>query len=51
LYSTKEEVIRKLYEEAERRLKNDQVGVATFSFGGFEQRALEEWFNLLVVLK
>jgi hypothetical protein len=36
LYSTKEEVIRKLYEEAERRLKNDQVGIATFSFGGFE---------------
>jgi len=36
LYSTKEEVIRKLYEEAERRLKNDQVGLATFSFGGFQ---------------
>ena len=35
LYSTKEEVIRKLYEEAEKRLKQDQVGIATFSFGGF----------------
>ena len=36
LYSTKEEVIRKLYEEAEKRLKQDQVGIATFSFGGFQ---------------
>jgi len=35
LYSTKDEVVRKLYEEAERRLKKDQVGVTTFSFGGF----------------
>lgn len=36
LYSTKEEAIRKLYEEAEKRLKQDQVGIATFSFGGFQ---------------
>jgi hypothetical protein len=35
LYSTKDEVIRKLYEEAEKRLKKDQIGIATFSFGGF----------------
>ena len=35
LYSTKEEVIRKLYEEAEKRLKQDQIGITTFSFGGF----------------
>jgi len=35
VYSTKEEVIRKLYEEAEKRLKQDQIGIATFSFGGF----------------
>jgi hypothetical protein len=36
LYSTKEEVVRKLYEEAEKRLKQDQIGIATFSFGGFQ---------------
>jgi hypothetical protein len=35
LYATKDEIIRKLYEEAEKRLKKDQVGIATFSFGGF----------------
>jgi hypothetical protein len=35
VYSTKEEVVKKLYEEAEKRLKKDQIGITTFSFGGF----------------
>lgn len=29
--------IKKLYEEAERRMKADQIGITTFSFGGFSQ--------------
>jgi len=38
LYSDKDDVIRKLYAEAERRLKADQVGITTYSFGnGFVQ--------------
>jgi len=38
LYSDKEVVTQQLYEEAERRLKADQVGITTYSFGnGFVQ--------------
>jgi hypothetical protein len=38
LFSDKEAVIQQLYEEAERRLKADQVGITTYSFGnGFVQ--------------
>ena len=36
VYSTKEEVVKKLSEEAEKRLKQDQIGITTFSFGGFQ---------------
>jgi len=38
LYGEKDDVIQRLYEEAERRLKADQVGITTYSFGnGFVQ--------------
>jgi hypothetical protein len=38
IYSDDKEVQRKLYEEAEKRLKADQIGITTFSFGnGFIQ--------------
>lgn len=36
LYSTKEEITRELCEEAEKRMNKDQIGIATFSFGGFQ---------------
>jgi len=38
LYGEKDDIIHQLYEEAERRLKADQVGITTYSFGnGFVQ--------------
>jgi len=37
IWSEDKETARKLFEEAEKRLRADQVGIATFSFGGFKQ--------------
>jgi len=37
IFSEEPEVAKKLFEEAEKRLKKDQVGITTFSFGGFIQ--------------
>lgn len=38
IFSPDEEIARQLYEEAEKRLKADQVGITTFSWGrGFQQ--------------
>jgi len=37
IWSEDKEAARKLFEEAEKRLRADQAGIATFSFGGFKQ--------------
>jgi len=37
IWSEDKEVARKLFEEAEKRLRVDQIGIGTFSFGGFKQ--------------
>lgn len=37
LFSDNIGVQRKLYEEAEKRLKKDQIGITTWSWGGFDQ--------------
>lgn len=37
LFSEKKDVARELFAEAERRLKKDQIGVTTWSWGGFKQ--------------
>jgi hypothetical protein len=36
LFSDDKRVIQQLYEEAELRLKNDQIGIVTWSWGGFK---------------
>jgi len=36
IYSEDKKAAIHLFEEAERRLKGDQIGIATFSFGGFK---------------
>lgn len=36
LFSDEKDVIQQLYEEAERRLKKDQIGIVTWSWGGFK---------------
>jgi len=36
IYSEDEKTAIHLFEEAEKRLKADQIGIATFSFGGFK---------------
>lgn len=37
IFSDKKAVIRELFKEAETRLKKDQIGIATWSWGGFKQ--------------
>jgi len=37
IWSEDKEAWQRLVEEAEKRLKTDQIGIATFSFGGFKQ--------------
>jgi hypothetical protein len=37
IFSEDSKIARMLLEEAERRFRADQVGIATFSFGGFKQ--------------
>jgi len=37
IFSDSPVVLAKLYEEAEKRLKKDQIGLTTFSWGGFTQ--------------
>ena len=37
IFSDKKDVIRELFEEAEKRLKNDQIGIAPWSWGKFKQ--------------
>lgn len=37
IFSDKKQVIRELFEEAEKRLKNDQIGMASWSWGKFKQ--------------
>lgn len=37
IWSEDKETARKLFEEAEKRLRADQIGIGTFSFGGFKQ--------------
>jgi len=37
IFSDKKDVIRELFEEAEKRLKNDQIGMAAWSWGKFKQ--------------
>jgi len=37
IFSEDKETQIRLFEEAEKRLRADQVGIATFSFGGFKQ--------------
>jgi len=36
IFSDDKAVIQQLYEEAERRLKKDQIGIVTWSWGGFK---------------
>ncbi len=37
IFSDKKDVVRMLFEEAEKRLKQDQIGITGWSWGGFNQ--------------
>jgi len=46
IFSEDKKIAQVLFEEAEKRYKADQVGIATFSFGGFRQRIQERLIEL-----